>query len=78
MGLVYKSMSKYSESLQYFIKSLKIRLKIFGENNVDTASSYYNIGGVFADMGKYTKILLYYKRSFKISHKFVDTASFYN
>ncbi len=46
MGLIYGQMSKYSIALEYYEKSLKIRLKILGENNLDTATSFHNIGSI--------------------------------
>ncbi len=40
-------MSKYTKALEYYEKSLKIRLKLLGEEHVDTAANYNNIGFVY-------------------------------
>jgi hypothetical protein len=34
----------YKQSLEYHLKSLTIRIKLFGENHADVAESYYLIG----------------------------------
>jgi hypothetical protein len=42
-GLHSYRIGDYKQSLKYFQKSLRIRLKLFGENHADVAKSYYNI-----------------------------------
>ncbi len=66
MGLVYDSMSDYTKSLEYYEKDLKITLKLLGEEHVDTATSYNNMGNVYKNMSDYTKALEYYEKSLKI------------
>jgi tetratricopeptide (TPR) repeat protein len=37
---------KYDKALEYYQKILNIRLKIYGENNPDTATNYQNMGSI--------------------------------
>ncbi len=52
IGKVYESMSNYLKALEYYGKSLKIRLKISGEDE-SIATSYNNIGVVYKYMTNY-------------------------
>jgi hypothetical protein len=38
-----------------FQKSIAIRIKLFGENHVDVASSYNNIGFTYGELGDHNK-----------------------
>jgi tetratricopeptide (TPR) repeat protein len=51
---------------KYYIKSLEIRLKLYGENNIDTALSLSNIGLMLKDKGYYDKALENINRSLNI------------
>ena len=83
----------YSSFLQYFAhydKALEIRKSLikqceefYGKEHPDTASSYNNIGNLYADLGDYDKALEYYKLALDIKEKVLgkehpDTASSYN
>jgi hypothetical protein len=40
-------MSEYTKALEYYEKSIKIELKILGEEHENTAGSFYSIGSVY-------------------------------
>ncbi len=40
-------MSKFIEALEYYEKSLKISIKILGENDLNTATIYSNMGSIY-------------------------------
>jgi hypothetical protein len=40
-------MSEYPKALEYFKKSLKIKLKLLDEEHVDIAGSYNNLGNIY-------------------------------
>jgi tetratricopeptide (TPR) repeat protein len=75
-------MNENPKALEYHEKSLKIRQKILGEEHIDTAKSYLNIGSVYESMSEHLRAIEYYEKSLKIKKKLlgedVDTASNYN
>ena len=66
IGLVYANQGDYPKSLEYYEKSLAIRLSILGENHPDVATSYNKIGLVYANQGDYPKALEYHEKSLAI------------
>jgi len=42
IGFVYYSQGKYEKVLEFYQKSLDSRIKIYGEEHPDTATSYFN------------------------------------
>lgn len=61
--------SKYELSLYCYDKSLKIRIKHLGKNNVDTAISYNNLGTVHMELGNYTEAINMYHSALTIRQK---------
>lgn len=53
-------MGNYPKALEFYEKSLKIRVKLLGEKHLNTATSYNNMGSVYQNMNKYTEALEYY------------------
>lgn len=66
IGLVYNDQGKYDSALVNYKKSLRMREKTFGENNLKVATSCYNIGCVFNNQSKYDSALAYYKKTLTI------------
>ncbi len=70
IGSVYYYKSEYDKiypvkrdsllnmALEYYFKSLEIKLEVLGEKNTDVASSYMNIGVVYENKSKYDKVNL--------------------
>ena len=78
----YNSMGDYDEALKYYEKSLAIRKEKLGENHLDTATSYTNIGLIYKKKGEYDKALKYYEKSLairkeKLGNDHPDTATSY-
>ena len=69
MGAVYNGTSEYSNALEYYDKSHKIREKSLSLNHPDLAISYSNIGQVYENMGEYSKSLKFYEKSHIILEK---------
>ena len=53
MGKVHKLKGDYDKALEYYNKSLAIRLNALGEKHPDVADSYNNIGMVYHAKGDY-------------------------
>jgi len=68
-GIDLRLNSKYDEALEYLYKALDINLKTLGENHLDTAGNYNNIGSVYYYKKNYDKALEYYNKSLKIDLK---------
>ena len=66
LGVAYKSRGENDRALEYYERSLKIRLAILGENHPDTAGSYMGVGNAYDNKGKYDSAIFYYERSLKI------------
>ncbi len=64
--MIYKSKGDYKLSLEYYQKCLKIYINVVGENHVDVAKSYNNIGLVYNSKGDYTLALEYLSKSLEI------------
>ena len=53
LGAVHDQLGKYKEALEYYEKSLGIKLKVLdGRDHRDVADSKYNIAGLFETQGK--------------------------
>ena len=55
--------------MEYYEKSLSIKIKTIGLNNESVAINYNNIGGVWDSKGNYDKALEYYEKSLSIMLK---------
>ena len=53
LGIVYRKLGKFKEALEYYEKSLGIKIKVFnGQDHTDVADSKYNIANLFETQGK--------------------------
>jgi tetratricopeptide (TPR) repeat protein len=57
---------KYDTALDYYNKSLKIRIESLPPNHPDIATSYDNIGSIYYNKGENETALDYYNKSLKI------------
>ena len=83
IGYVYHVLHNFNTALEYYEKSLDIRLNLYGEQHASVATIYNNIGGVYEILKDYSKALEYYEKalSIKISilgDNSVDVATSYN
>ncbi len=56
-------MDLYSKAFSYYEQALEIRQKSLPMNHPDLASSYNNIGGIYANMDEYRKVHSYLERA---------------
>ena len=70
-GLVYQTLGKHNQAKELHRKSLVIRIKIFGEDHANVATSYNHLALVYESLGEYNqakelheKALVIYRKSF--------------
>ena len=51
IGIVYNMQGKYVQALQYYQKSLDIKIRVFGSDHPDVAASKYNIASLKETQG---------------------------
>ena len=66
VGMIYSDQGENVKALDYYGKSLRIRLSVYGESHPYVALTYDNIGGIYSTQGEYAKAMDYYERSLKI------------
>tara|TARA_B110001452_G_scaffold24402_1_gene19293 strand:- start:149 stop:1798 length:1650 start_codon:yes stop_codon:yes gene_type:complete len=79
----FKFIADYNKAIEYYEKSLAIKLKVHGDQHPSTSTSYNNLGFVWDDKGEYDKAIQYHKKSLAIYLKVhgdqhPDTAISYN
>ena len=60
-----------NKALDYYNKSLSIRLNCFGEDHPDVADSYNDIGNLYKDNGEFHKVLNLFNKSLRIRLNFL-------
>jgi len=83
LGMLYKHNGAYDKALPYYVKVMKIRKKVLGEEHPDTAISYGNLAGLYRSKGEYDKAEPLYKKALEIYKKVLgeehpSTATSYN
>lgn len=68
-GSVYINTNDYSKSLDFFQRSLSIRISNLGEKNRFVAANYSNIGAVYFYQGDYYTALDFFEKSLRICLK---------
>ena len=56
----------YSLSYSYQREALEMQIKLYGENNINTARSFNNIGLIFTEQGEFDKALALLKKGLEI------------
>lgn len=69
MGAFYEENGTFAKATEFYSKSLKIREKMFGHDDNETASAYGNLAGVAKEMKEYEKAKEYYMKDIEISEK---------
>ena len=81
IGGVYSSLGKYKEAMEFYTKSLDIRIAEYGEFDFDIATSYNNIAHLQFDLGHYDDALENLQKCLKIytqaGDEFPDCATVY-
>jgi tetratricopeptide (TPR) repeat protein len=83
LGNCESNFGSYDKALEYYEKSLRIKLKTLGGEHPDVAKSYSNIGFIWRDKGEYDKALEFNEKCLAIRLKTLggvhpDVASSYN
>ena len=55
IGLVYDRQGKYEEALEYYQKSLDIKIRVVGGDHPDVATSYQNLAVVYQRQGNHVQ-----------------------
>ena len=63
---IYYISGEPDKAIEYYEKSLKIKLATLGENHPSTATSYNNIGLTWDSKGEYDKAIEYYEKALSI------------
>lgn len=66
IGVVYKDKGDFDKALDYYQRSLSIRLKSLGANHPDVATSYVNFGSFYAEVGEINKAIEFSNKSLAI------------
>ncbi|NUM80666.1 CHAT domain-containing protein, partial [bacterium] len=65
-GIIFGSMGDYERSQELHIRTLELRLKLFGSQHRDVSDSYNNLGIVSYQLGRYRQSLNYHQRALAI------------
>ena len=68
-SFVEKYLADYNKALDCYQLALRITLEQYGEEHPDVATTYNNIGTIFAHQGEYAQALEYYSKSLDIKKK---------
>ena len=66
MGILYRSTGNLIKAVSFGEKALQIYLEIFGENNIQTAISYNNIGLAYQEKKEYPSAITNFEKAIKI------------
>lgn len=69
LGLCERRFANYDKALEFYQKSLIIKIKTLGAEHLNVANIYNKIGLAWADKGEYNKSLEFYKKSLDIRLK---------
>ena len=71
MGSVYDSQGQYERALEYYQKSLDIKIRVVGHEHLDVAASYNNMGRVYDSQGHYERALEHHQKALDIRTRVV-------
>ena len=66
VGMIYSDQGENVKALDYYEKSLRIRLSVYGESHPYVATCYNNVGVIYSTYGEHAKALDYYEKSLRI------------
>jgi len=75
LGILSHNLGYYKKALCYYMKSLRIRKKIFDNDNIKIGQSYNNIGLTYYRLQKYDKSLEHFNKSQLIKQTKIDKLS---
>ncbi len=80
---IFEGINKYDKAIDYYERTLKIDLSIYGENHPNVARDYNNIGSAWDHLGDSHKAIAFYERALQIDLSILgenhpDVATCYN
>ncbi len=69
LGIVYRRMGEYDQSINIYNKSLQVRIQLFGDVHAEVGKVYGNLGIVYWNKGDYEKALEYMTKGYSIEQK---------
>ena len=69
LGNVFYRLSHFDDAKDYFIRSLKMREELCGEEDAAVASSLNNLGSIYSILGEHQIAKDYYQRSLALAKK---------
>src|SRR5436305_1317660 len=69
LGAFFDSNGQYTEAIEQYRRSLKIREKAFGVDHINTTEAERNLGITYHSQGKYDEAIKQYERALKIYEK---------
>ena len=59
LGLAYNQKGEYDKAVEYYEKSLALKLKALGAEHPSVGTTYFNMGTAYADKGDKAKAMAY-------------------
>jgi tetratricopeptide (TPR) repeat protein len=63
LGFIYQALSQYEKAIEYFEKTLNIKLEYSTKTGTFAATAYNNLGSIYNDQGKYDEAYRYYSKA---------------
>ena len=75
LGIIHKNNGNKEQALNYYQKSLKLAIELYGENSYNAAATLHNIGGLFLEIGEIQEAKNTFLKSIKITKKIRENKS---
>lgn len=69
---VYRKLGQYQESLEFYLKAIKIQQEILNDKHPYLAVSYNNIASIYNHLGQFQKALEFFFKAIKIQQEILD------
>jgi tetratricopeptide (TPR) repeat protein/tRNA A-37 threonylcarbamoyl transferase component Bud32 len=69
LGNVHRSLGQYEQARELLEEGLEIRMRLFGEEHLDTATSLFHLGWLKHDLGEYAKAEQLYEKALATRRK---------
>jgi tetratricopeptide (TPR) repeat protein len=69
LGKVHYKLGHFEESIEFYLKAIEIKIASFGDQHLETATSYEEVAQSYATNEQYSVAIDFYKRSLNIKMK---------
>jgi tetratricopeptide (TPR) repeat protein len=77
LAVLYDNQAKYEQAEPLYQESLRIIQETVGENSLEAATGYSNLGKLYYSQGKYEQAMFFYQKALKINESLnLDNAQF--